>query len=187
MQKLETIVNEKIHPHDYETQIARWNRYIEVLKKIKYKAKAIRGVSLSENINSNINKMGDRHKDINGFGFIPLLFIIATLPALSDQDYTSYAIGAILAIVSISSIIAFNGYIPRRKHDTLNISCNPVLHINEMEFVHTMISGIPEVKKDPEIYLPALSLSIPRQWITTESTRRVMEQMDKIKGLDNYE
>jgi hypothetical protein len=187
MQKLETIVNEKIDSQDYEAQIARWNRYLEVLKQIKYKAKNIRGVSLSENINSNIDKMGDRPKHINGFGFIILLFIMITLPALSDENYTSYAIGAILAIVSISSITAFSEYIPRRKHDTLNISCNPVLHINEMEFVHTMISGIPEVKKDPEIYLPSLSLSIPRQWITTESTRRVMEQMDKIKGLDNYE
>lgn len=168
----------QVDPQDYSTKVEVWNRYQDALTELKDKAKTLKGISVSRNIRSNL-------RWIQGTEGFPLhLMAVAGAGAAfafaPDSGYLSLVAAAI-----IGGTIEIAGLVIRKRSagriQMLKAKTKPVLHINELEYAHVLIKGMPKVSKDPEINLPEMELTIPRSYLATESLRSVMNQLQNVQ------
>jgi hypothetical protein len=164
------------------------------------------GVWLRKNVESNIQEVSEDNLGIwgglaIGAGMVTLLscFVVGILWVMNieaTQDNVELIIGyepwywwipggfGIMLVLSFlkycSTTIMETSEKKLDKQQMIKASCKPVLHINELEYAHKIIAGLPRIQKDPEVKLPELSIEVPRQWLAQESLLAVMNSLSDI-------
>lgn len=197
---LKKMVEENIERTDYSALIDRWNSYWNVMDQIDatIKEKKIQGVVLRRNLESNLHPQYPHEKlltILTGAGIIGMLALglLFAIPAQTAEInktswplpwWTGVAIGLGILLFSIAGWIV--AYIKKPKLTVIKVSCAPVLHINELEYTGNIIKGLEKLNKDPEIYLPKLSLEIPREELAKRSSQHMMQLLQSIKLPENF-
>ena len=190
--KLEQISEQKIDKQDYQSQIIRWNNYVDTLADIRRITERLFGVRLQIKRHSNWKPWSQRTWLKNGrldmwedrnismsvisgaFGIIGLV-----IGLLLNNLYLGLSIAS--PMLFWLSLIGYDFYTHSQKPEILHMKLGAELHIDEFAYARNMIKDLPPIQRDPTIILPSVELVIPRQWLATESTKHLMNQMENIK------
>jgi hypothetical protein len=172
--QLRAVASQRVAYIDYEQQIARWNKYQELLDKIDKKCSRQVGVRLSRNVKHNVKTFTDATTAALG---------IIALTALMSM-WGSFTINSLYGIFGSAIALGFIGwqsFIRLHHPSIINFRCSPVLHIDEFAYMRQAIKGIPAVEHDPIVRLPVLEMDIPRAWLGQQGMLKFMESLSDLK------
>lgn len=183
VQELSAIAGEKKDVRDYEGKIDKWNRYYSKLRQIR--GLLPDNAKLRMNVHHNLPGLTNmRLAGLVGSALFAIgcgvwMLFVGRMGVPADAGFVTGQILALLALGNFGRLVLYTQGIIKPYYVT--VSAHPKIHIDEARYTRQVINGIPDdVKLDPVVRLPAMTLRIPRSEMSTKALLDVMNRVGNV-------